>query len=87
MDVEDKDDFLREIDELLGDNEVAKVPEANGGGAVFGLDDPDVNLDDPVDELPDPNTTTRPPLALANTSPPREQSPPKTKYVNTLIIS
>ncbi len=55
---EDKDDFLREIDELLGEDGDTKLSEDTdslGNDATFGLDIDglDINLDAPPDDPPD----------------------------------
>ncbi len=55
---EDKDDFLREIDELLGEDGDTKLSEdtdslgndTNFGLDIDGLDNLDVKPDDPPDE-------------------------------------
>ncbi len=77
---DDKDDFLREIDELLGEDEDIKLPVGAknlDSDPTFGLDDLDVNLDDPP---PGPQLSHSP--SKEESSPlPRTPSPARTKYV------
>ncbi len=76
-DIEDKDDFLREIDELLGEDGDTKLSEDTdslSNDATFGLDDLDTKLEDP----PEPEQPSS-----KEVSPPRMPSPAKTKYVHT----
>ena len=74
---DDNDDFLREIDELLGEDGDTNLSEEIDSGGTFGLDDLDVKLDDPE---PVENSTPKP-RPTSDPSPPRSPSPPKTKYV------
>ncbi|XP_064395152.1 TBC1 domain family member 23-like [Halichondria panicea] len=72
-DIEDKDDFLREIDELLGEDGDTKLSEDTdslSNDATFGLDDLDTKLEDP----PEPEQPSS-----KEVSPPRMPSPAKTK--------
>lgn len=51
---EDKDEFLREIDELLGgvgDETPQPSPKSNGVGSANGLDLPELELDDNLNGL------------------------------------
>ena len=74
---DDNDDFLREIDELLGEDGDTNLSEEIDSGGTFDLDDLDVKLDDPE---PVENSTPKP-QPTSDPSPPRPPSPPKTKYV------
>ena len=78
---DDNDDFLREIDELLGEDGDTNLSEEIDSGGTFGLDDLDVKLDDPE---PVENSTPKP-QPTSDPSPPRPPSPPKTKYVLILL--
>ncbi len=79
---DDKDDFLREIDELLGEEEGTKVPgeaSSRDSDPTFGLDDLDVSLDDSPQVSHSPSKDPSPPA-------PRTPSPAKTKYVHVAFL-
>lgn len=75
---DDKDDFLREIDELLGEDEDTKRPEDAAdldSDPTFGLGDLDVSLDD------SPQLSHSPSKEPSPLPGPRTPSPAKTKSV------